>query len=75
MLKIKLSQVGKRNQRSYRVIIAEARSKRDGKYLEKIGHYNPNVDPAEIEINQDRLQYWQEQGAQMTEAVKKLVNK
>lgn len=73
MLKVKLSQVGKRNKRSYRIIVAEAKSKRDGKFVEKIGSYNPEAGDSKVQIKQDRLDYWVKNGAQITEAVKKLI--
>jgi len=73
MLKVKLSQVGKRNRRSYRIIIAEAKSKRDGKSIEKIGNYNPRAKDNKVQINKDRLDYWVKNGAQITEAVRKLI--
>lgn len=74
MLKIKLFQTGKKHRRSYRIVVAEARSKRDGKYVEKIGLYDPNQKPPLFSIDKKRLQYWQEHGAQMTEKVRQLVN-
>ncbi len=75
MLKIKLSQVGKKNKRSYRVVVAEARSKRDGKVVEKIGHYNPQIKENELQIKRKRLDYWIKNGAQMTSTIRKLVSK
>ncbi|MGI6278520.1 MAG: 30S ribosomal protein S16 [Patescibacteria group bacterium] len=75
MLKIKLSQVGKKHQRSYRVVVAEARSKRDGKAVEKIGHYNPRAEKNQLKINRKRLQYWCQRGAQMTDPVRKILKK
>lgn len=71
MLKIKLSQRGKRNQRTWRIIVAEAKSKRDGKYTDNLGYYNPHTD--EFEVNKEKLKYWQEQGAQLTEGTEKLL--
>ncbi len=71
MLKIKLSQRGKRNQRTWRIVVAEAKSKRDGKYTDNLGYYNPHTD--EFEVNKDKLNYWQEQGAQLTQGAKKLL--
>jgi len=75
MLKIKLSQVGKRHERSYRIVIAEARSKRDGKVVEKIGHYDPKAKNNQLTINKNRVGYWKEKGAQMTEPVRKILEK
>ena len=74
MLKIRLSQVGKKNQHSYRIVASEERSKRDGKNREIIGTYNPNLNPPFLKIKEDRLQYWLKEGAQMTPSVKKLIS-
>ncbi|MDD3531885.1 MAG: 30S ribosomal protein S16 [Candidatus Shapirobacteria bacterium] len=75
MLKIKLSQVGKKHERSYRIVVAEARSKRDGKIVEKVGHYNPKAKNSQLTINKGRVNYWKEKGAQMTESVQKILKK
>lgn len=75
MLKIKLSRLGKKNQPSYRIIVAEARSKRDGRYLDLIGFYNPLSRPKTIKINKKKLDSWIAKGAQPTETVKKLLQK
>jgi len=73
MLKIRLSQVGKKHRHSYRVVITEARSKRDGKTVDQIGYYNPQIQPPEFKIKKDRLNYWLKHGAQMTDRVRKLI--
>jgi small subunit ribosomal protein S16 len=73
MLKIKLSQVGQRHGRSYRIVIAEARSKRDGQALEKIGSYNPKATAAQVVIDKKRLEYWVKNGAQMTDTVRRII--
>jgi small subunit ribosomal protein S16 len=71
MLKIKLVRVGKRNEPRYRIVVAEARSKLNGKYVEKLGHYIPK--PEKIcQINRERYLYWLKQGAQPTPTVAKL---
>src|SRR5436189_4917206 len=57
----------------YRLVVKEKRSKRDGKYLENVGTYNPMLDPAEVLLNHDRIQYWIGVGAQPTETVKSLI--
>lgn len=75
MLKIRLFRTGKRNQPSYRVVIAEARSKRDGKYVEKIGFYNPKTSPQEFKIDKKRYEFWLARGAKPTERVRKLVKR
>ena len=75
MLKIKLFPTGKRNQRKFRIVIAEARSKREGKYLEVLGFYDPLTDPATLSLDKERYQQWIEKGAQPTQTVRLLANK
>lgn len=73
MLKIKLSRTGKKGFASYKIIVAEARSKRDGRYLESLGYYNPNTKPTTIKIDKPRLDYWLSQGAQPTATIRRLI--
>ncbi|MFC1627379.1 30S ribosomal protein S16 [Patescibacteria group bacterium] len=73
MLKIKLSRTGKRGFATYKFIVAEARSKRDGKFIENLGTYNPNQKPANIKLKKKRLDYWLSQGAQPTDTVRRLL--
>jgi small subunit ribosomal protein S16 len=75
MLKIKLARVGKRKQPHYRIVINEARSKRDSGYVEMIGHYAPTQDPKELELDLERYDYWVEKGAQPTDTVASLAKK
>lgn len=75
MLKIKLFPVGKKNQPKYRIVISPARNKRDGKYIENIGFYNPLSDPPIIKFNKAQYKYWLEKGAQPTQTVKNLFEK
>lgn len=75
MLKLKLTRTGKKNYATYKIIAAEARSKRDGKYLELLGTYNPNTEPKGLTLNLKRLEYWLKQGAQPTLTVKRLIKK
>lgn len=72
MLKIKLTRVGKRDQALYRIVVNEARDKRDGKYAEVIGNYNPGTNPASVTIDKEKYNSWIEKGAQPTQTVKKL---
>jgi small subunit ribosomal protein S16 len=65
--------VGKRKQPSYRVVVADGRSPRDGRIIEAIGHYLPRKDPSEIRIDSDRAVYWLEHGAQPSNTVRKLL--
>ena len=68
-VKIKLQRLGKIRQPYYRIVVADARTRRDGKAIETIGKYHPKEDPSFIEVNSDRAQYWLGVGAQPTEAV------
>jgi len=73
MLAISLMRMGAKKSPFYRIVIKEKRSKRDGKYLENVGTYNPMTDPAEINLKHDRIQYWLSVGAQPTETVASLI--
>ncbi|MBD3250185.1 MAG: 30S ribosomal protein S16 [Candidatus Pacebacteria bacterium] len=75
MLKIKLARFGKRNQPHYRIVINEAKSKRDGAYLEMIGRYVPAQQPKVLELDLERYDYWIEQGAQPTDTVASLADR
>jgi len=75
MLKIKLVRFGKKNQPHYRIVIQEARTKRDGKYAAKIGHYAPTQNPKILEINVEEYKKWIAKGAQPTETVASLVKR
>lgn len=72
-LSIRLSKIGRKGIRAFRIVIAEARSKRDGRAVEIIGSYNPSLKPPFIKINQERLNYWLSIGAKPTETVRKLI--
>jgi small subunit ribosomal protein S16 len=72
-VKIKLKRMGKIRAPYYRIIVADARTKRDGRAIEEIGKYHPKVDPSLIEVNSDRAQYWLSVGAQPTDPVRKLL--
>ena len=68
-VKIKLKRLGKIRMPQYRIIIADSRTKRDGRAIEEIGLYHPKEDPSRIEVNSERAQYWLSVGAQPTEPV------
>jgi small subunit ribosomal protein S16 len=72
-VKIRLTRVGKKRQPAYRVVVADARSPRDGRYIEQIGRYDPTVEPSIVEIDNDRAKYWLSNGAQPSSQVKKLL--
>lgn len=73
MLAIKLMRTGAKKRPSYRVVVKEKQSKRDGAYLENLGTYNPTREPAEINLKSDRVQYWISKGAQPTDTVRRLI--
>ena len=75
MLKIRLARVGKKKQPAYRVVVADARAKRDGRYVEIVGHYNPLTEPMTYDFNEDKVKDWLSKGAQPTERVLKLLVK
>jgi small subunit ribosomal protein S16 len=75
MLKIKLTRVGKRDQALYRIVVNEARDKRDGKYTDILGQYNPGTNPATVTVDKEKYASWIEKGAQPTQTVKKLIEK
>src|SRR6188768_988679 len=73
-VKIRLQRHGKKQKPFYWVVAADARSKRDGKYLEKIGTYNPNTNPATIDLNLDSAVQWLHNGAQPTDTAKAILS-
>ena len=75
MVKIRLARVGSKNQPKYRIVATDEKFKRDGRFLEILGHYDPTVDPFIIKTDDDRFKYWLSVGAQPTESVKKLLVK
>jgi small subunit ribosomal protein S16 len=72
-VKIRLTRVGKKRQPAYRVVVADSRSPRDGRYIEQIGRYDPRAEPSIVEIDNDRAKYWLSNGAQPSSQVKKLL--
>ena len=75
MLAIRLMRMGAKKSPSYRVVVKEKLSKRDGDYVENVGFYNPTRDPAEVRLKMDRVNYWIERGAQPTDTVRQLIKK
>ena len=73
-VKIRLQRHGKKGKPFYWIVAADARAKRDGKYLEKLGTYNPNVNPAEINLNIDLAVSWLQNGAQPTDTAKNILS-
>jgi small subunit ribosomal protein S16 len=75
MVRIRLRRTGKKGQPSYRVVVADSESPRDGRFIENIGHYNPRTDPPTISIDADRAIYWLSQGAQPSDSAATLLRK
>lgn len=73
MLAIRLMRTGAKKRPSYRIVVKEKQSKRDGAYLENLGTYNPTREPAEINIKSERIQYWISKGAQPSDTVLRLI--
>ena len=74
MLKIRLRRTGQKHQPSYRIVVADKDSPRDGRFLEIVGHYNPRTEPVTLEVKADRVQHWISNGAQPTETVHRLLH-
>jgi small subunit ribosomal protein S16 len=72
-VKLRLVRVGKTKQPTYRVVAADARSPRDGRFIEILGSYNPRTEPSTVAIDNDKAVKWLRQGAQPTERVQKLL--
>ncbi len=75
MLKIRLRRTGAKKQPSYRVVVAESASPRDGAFVEILGHYNPLTDPATFEVDADKTREWLRRGAQPSDRVARLLAK
>jgi small subunit ribosomal protein S16 len=72
-VRIRLTRVGATNNPIWRVVATDQRSPRDGRFIEVLGHYNPQTDPSTIELREDRVRSWLERGAQPTNTVKRLL--
>ena len=72
-VKLRLTRVGSKKNPVYRVVAADSRSPRDGKFLEIVGRYNPQPDPSTIELDEDRIKDWLSKGAQPSETVQRLL--
>ncbi len=73
--KIRLQRGGRKSYAFYSIVIADARAPRDGRFTEKIGSYNPNTNPATVDLNFDRALYWLEVGAQPTDTVRNILSR
>ena len=72
-VKLRLTRVGKKKQPQYRIVAADARSPRDGRFIEILGHYDPRQDPSALTVDNDKAVKWLSEGAQPTERVAKLL--
>lgn len=72
-VKIRLRRMGARNNPFYRVVVADSRSPRDGRFIEELGYYDPKSNPAVISIDKEKAEEWIKKGAQPTETVKRLL--
>ena len=75
MLMIRLARFGAKKKPFYRVVVIEKQRARNGRSLEVLGHYNPLTQPAAVDLQRDRLDYWVKNGAQMSDTVKRLLEK
>lgn len=74
-VKIRLKRMGAKKTPFYRIVVADSRSPRDGRFIEEIGYFNPCVEPNELSINKEAAQKWLSTGAQPTDTVKDLIKK
>lgn len=75
MVKIRLKRMGMKKSPFYRIVVADIRCPRDGRFIEEIGYYNPMTQPAEIKVDEERAKYWIGVGAQPTDTVRILLKK
>ena len=75
MVKIRLRRMGAKKAPFYRIVVADSRYPRDGRFIEELGYYNPLTEPAEIKIDAERAQQWIKNGAQPTDTVRSLMKK
>ncbi|MBQ2469472.1 MAG: 30S ribosomal protein S16 [Clostridia bacterium] len=74
-VKIRLKRTGKKKTPSYRIVVADSRYPRDGRFIEQVGFYDPMTEPATIKVDHEKVDKWIATGAQPTETVKSLINK
>ena len=74
-VKIRLKRIGKKKKPFYRIVVADSRFPRDGRFIEEIGYYNPLKDPAEVKIDIEKVDNWVKNGAQPTDTVKAIIKK
>jgi small subunit ribosomal protein S16 len=72
---VRLTRMGRKKKPFYRIVATDSRKQRDGGWIESLGTYNPNTEPATIEFNEERLSYWKSVGAKLSDRVEKLTSK
>lgn len=75
MLSIRLTRMGAKKKPFYRIVVTEKRSKRDGRFVESVGYYDPCRNPADVKIDHERVNYWIERGAQPSDTVRSLITR
>ena len=75
MVKMRLTRMGQKKAPFYRIVVADSRAPRDGRFIEQVGHYNPMTDPAEVVIDAEKATKWLKNGAQPTDTVRALLKK
>ena len=75
MVRLRLSRVGAKKKPHYRIIATDSRSPRDGRFIEKLGFYNPTTEPKQLQVNLERVDYWIANGAQPSDTVGQLISK
>lgn len=75
LLSIRLTRMGAKKKPFYRIVVTEKRSKRDGRFVESVGYYDPCRKPADVKIDRERVSYWMERGAQPSETVRSLIKR
>ena len=75
MLSIRLTRMGAKKKPFYRIVVTEKRSKRDGRFVESVGYYDPCRNPADVKIDHERVSYWIERGAQPSDTVRSLITR
>jgi small subunit ribosomal protein S16 len=75
LLSIRLTRMGAKKKPFYRIVVTEKRSKRDGRFVESVGYYDPCRKPADVKIDHERVKYWIERGAQPSDTVRSLITR
>ena len=75
MVKIRLRRMGAKKAPFYRIVVADSRSPRDGRFIEEVGYYDPMKDPADVKLEAEKIEKWLKNGAQPTETVKAILTK